>query len=332
MTGIDASDATICPIAYAVSHPSLSRAGSIPFILDSGANCHISPKCGNFKTLNPIPPLTIKGSGGSSIQAIGMGTIKVCVGFGLRLSLMNVLFILNSKICLLSVSSLNRSGNYITHFDSTSCWVTNCSGTTIIRGTLSSTRHLYSVSLTSASVTHVPCSPSTLYASRMPDVETWHRWLGHCNVRSIVDMACKGAVEGITIDLSSAPPKCTHCVLGKQTCSPVPKIREGLKATKKLEKVFVDLCRPMPCVSRSGRLYAMHIIDDFSGYIWSLPLRSKGDAASVLQLWHKHVTTQTGLPLKSLVTDNGELISKSMQGWCLSLGINHIVTVPYTSA
>ena len=76
----------------------------------------------------------------------------------------------------------------------------------------------------------------------------------------------------------------------------------------------------------------MHVIDDFSSYVWSLPLRSKGDATSVLQLWHKHVMTQTGLLLKILVTDNGELISKRMNEWCLSLGIDHVVTAPHTSA
>jgi transposase InsO family protein len=254
------------------------------------------------------------------------------VASGLRLSLTNVLYVPNSKIRLLSVSSLNRSGNYVTHFDSSSCWVTNRSGATIIRGALSSKRQLYTVTLTSASVTHVPRSPTALYASRTPDVETWHRRLGHCNVRSIIEMARKEAVEGMTIDLSSTPAKCTHCVLGKQTRSPVPKIREGPKATERLGRVFVDLCGPMPTVSRSGRLYSMHVIDDFSSYVWSLPLRSKADAASVFQLWHKHVTTQTGLPLKVLVTDNGELVSKSMKEWCLSLGIDHVVTAPHTSA
>src|SRR5713101_1643307 len=155
------------------------------------------------------------------------------------------------------------------------------------------------VALTSASVTRSPYSPTALYASCTPDVETWHCCLGHCNVRSIGEMAHKEAAEGMTIDLSSTPPKCTHCVLGKQTRSPVPKIREGPKAVGKLEKVYVDLCGPMPCVSVSGHLYAMHIINDFSGYVWSLPLKSKGDAASVLRLWHNHVMTQSGLPLKS---------------------------------
>jgi transposase InsO family protein len=145
-------------------------------------------------------------------------------------------------------------------------------------------------------------------------------------------MARKGSVEGMTIDLLSTPPKCTHCVLRKQTHSPVPKVWEGPKVGTRLEKVYVDLCGPMPCVSHSGCLYAMNIIDDFSGYVWSLPLQSKGDTASLLQLWHKHVTTQSGLPLKSLITDNGKLVSNSIRDWCASLGITHIVTAPYTSA
>ena len=201
-----------------------------------------------------------------------MGMIKVSVALGLRLSLTNVLFVPNSKICLLSVLSLNRSGNYVTHFDSTSCWVTNYGGAMIIRGTLSPNRRLYIVSLASASMTHIPLKPSALYATCTPDVETWHHHLRHCNVRSIVELARKGAAEGMAIDLASAPPKCTHCILRKQTCSHVPKIQEGLRATERLERVYVDLCGPIACVSRSGRLYAMNIIDDFSGFIWSLPL------------------------------------------------------------
>ena len=79
-------------------------------------------------------------------------------------------------------------------------------------------------------------------------------------------MAHKGAAEGMTVDLASAPPKCTHCVLRKQMCSHVSKMQEGLRAVEQLEKVYVDLCRPMACVLHSGHLYAMHIIDDFSSY------------------------------------------------------------------
>jgi hypothetical protein len=43
-TGLDASGIAICPVAYTASRPQMSRMRSIPFILDSGANCHITSR------------------------------------------------------------------------------------------------------------------------------------------------------------------------------------------------------------------------------------------------------------------------------------------------
>lgn len=88
----------------------------------------------------------------------------------------------------------------------------------------------------------------------------------------------------------------------------------------------------MAVTSRTGNVYAMNMIDDFSGYIWSIPLRSKANACTAFQTWHKAVTVQTGDVLRILITDNGELVSKSMKDFCDSHGINHHLTAPYTSA
>jgi transposase InsO family protein len=134
------------------------------------------------------------------------------------------------------------------------------------------------------------------------------------------------------VDLSTAPPRCDHCILGKQTRSAVPKTWEVVRASCQLEWVFVDLCGPMPCASQSSCLYSINVINDFSSYCWSLPLRLKDEAAVILQSWHRAVENQSGQRLKILVTDNGELVSKSMQDWCSMHGINHQTTAPYTSA
>ena len=88
----------------------------------------------------------------------------------------------------------------------------------------------------------------------------------------------------------------------------------------------------MPIVSHSGHMYSMNVIDDYSGYVWSLPLRTKSDAAKILQGWHRAVENQSGHKLKTIVTDNGELVSTSMKDWCLAHGIDHQRTAPYTSA
>ena len=315
------------------SHRSpLARIDELPFILDSGATCHISPEPSDFKSLTPIPHHPVKGLNGSAVYAVGVGEIELRIAAGHVLKLTNVLYIPDSSVRLISIMALNKSGNYTTHFDSTGCWVTNKSNTTLVRGTLSNSKRLYVLSTKVPCVQHKPCQTDSIFHARTPDLETWHRRLGHCNVRAIIEMAKNEVSEGMPIDLSTLPAKCHHCALGKQTHATVPKTREGPKATKRLERVYVDLCGPMAVTSRAGNLYSMNIIDDFSGYVWTLPLRSKANAFPTLQIWHKAVTVQTGDLLKILVSDNGELISNAMQNWCQANGVEHQRTAPYTSA
>jgi hypothetical protein len=145
-------------------------------------------------------------------------------------------------------------------------------------------------------------------------------------------MARSGVAEGMPVDLSLTPPKCDHCILGKQTRSSVPKEREGGRAVRRLERVFVDLCGPMSIQSRSGRLYSMNVIDDYSSYVWSLPLKSKDEACPVFIAWHKAVSAQSNTRLCTVISDNGELVSRSFADYCASEGITHLTTAPHTSA
>ena len=145
-------------------------------------------------------------------------------------------------------------------------------------------------------------------------------------------MARKKLIKGMTIVLSSSPPTCDPCILGKQMRSPVPKKQKQTRAHMRLQKVYIDLCGPMPAMSRSGHHYSMNIIDDYFGYVWTLPLKHKSDAASVLRTWHCAVENQSWEKLKTIVTDNGKLISNSMTQWCADHGIEHQCTAPYTSA
>ena len=215
--------------AHKVSHRS-------PFVLDSGASCHIPPERSDFKTLTPT---ALHRFGGSCVHATGVGTIELQTKSGTRLTLDQVLFVPNSTtVRLISVFSINNSGDNACYFDAKLCRVMGPSGTVIISGTAWKQRHLYTLdpvlhkingtSTNKPSVTSTnPTESSTLYATRKPDLETWHRRLGHCNHRTIVDMARHGVVEGMPINLSSAPAACDHCILGKQTRSHVPAMREG---------------------------------------------------------------------------------------------------------
>jgi len=258
------------PVAFSTTHTPIQTLSDSPFFLDTGANAHISPVRTDFKTLRAISPHPISGVGGSSIYAVGIGTIDIRISGGHKLILDNVLFAPASTVCLISVLALNRSGNCVSHFDRNCFWLTNSSGATVLRGSVHENRRLYALSLSKARTTHAktvtPSSPdkppvpqptSALYASRTPDVETWHRQLGHCNLGAVVDMARQGSAEGMKINLSSSPPKCDACILGKhwQTRSSVSKVREGEKAARPLERVFVDLWTNPPCLFFRASLF-----------------------------------------------------------------------------
>jgi hypothetical protein len=329
----DNSCFTAAPTTFTTSHPDAERIHECQFAFDTATTCHISLERSDFKTLHPIPHHPVTRLGDACIYTVGIGTIELRITAGHTLVLQDVLFIPTSSIHLLLVLTLNRSGQFTSHFDSTSCWVTNKSGVTIVCGYISEIKNLYFLSSPSMHVMHKRPKLTTFYStSATPDVETWHRHLSHCSTCTVIDMARNCAVAGMTIDLSNSPPKCNHCILGKQTWNPIPKSWVNGKATCPLQKVFVDLCGPMHVTSRSGRLYSMNVIDDFSSYVWSLPLRSKSDAVPVLHAWAKAVEAISSHKLVTLVTDNGELVSKSMMEWCSLHSITHLLTAPHTSA
>jgi hypothetical protein len=195
----------------------------------------------------------------------------------------------------------------------------------MLSGTLTS-RRLYALSGGLLSAEHA------YLAQQLPNLQSWHRRLGHANYRAVYDLARSGNATGMPIDLSAMPPKCDHCILGKQTRSSVPKTRSGDKASRRLGIVHVDLMEHPDTTSATGNKYVMDIIDDFSSYAWSIPLAAKSDAFPALQAWALAWEVKTNSKVGIYRSDNGELKTESMRDWLLSCGTQHQFTAPYTSA
>ena len=123
-----------------------------------------------------------------------------------------------------------------------------------------------------------PLVEHTFIATRVPDFETWHHHLGHIDHQSIVEMSNRNMTKGMHIDLSSAPPKCQSCILGKQTRLSVPKICEGKHAAEVLDIVYINLTGPESVQSASGNSYVINLIDNPTLYCWAIPLHLKSDA------------------------------------------------------
>jgi len=170
----------------------------LPFYVDTGATVHISPEKSDFLTLKPTTAHSVKGISSSSITAIGIGSIKLCIACGTYIILQNTLYIPNATVRLISVSTLACNNQAVAHFDESSCWITNKSTNAIIAcSTLLPNKNLYSLTLHSIYAEH------TFTAQHAPDLKTLQCCLSHTNYQTLKDMVSGGMIPGM--------PKHLHC-------------------------------------------------------------------------------------------------------------------------
>lgn len=259
------------------NNSALTATTNQPFFVDSGTTVYISPCKSDFLTLQPIAPKAIRGVGGSSISAHGIGSIRLCTGEGTILALEKALYVPNSSVHLISVSRISVDHQTHSCFDEKEVRIiSNVAKTVIARGPLLKGKGLYTINLSSDNIEHAYTSV---------DMETWHRQLGHTNYQAIQQLAHNQMIKGA----SPSPyplPKCDSCILKKQTHTPIPKIwQEGHRATEKLRIVWADPFGPVSVRSRSGNYYILDIVDDCTNMPWSILLKNKKDAFLALKTW-----------------------------------------------
>ena len=164
-----------------------------PFIIDSGTACHLSLNLLDFKTLCPIVAHPIKGVG-NSIAALGIGTIEINCGSG-KLVLHNAYYVPMASACLISIWLLLHpefKDTYHALFHPDYVLIFDTSNRIICRGVANGHHRLYFLSDFTMHVSPTPSSPSLVayYASCPPDLNSWHKHLGHCGIHTILNMAC----------------------------------------------------------------------------------------------------------------------------------------------
>src|SRR5882672_5856873 len=130
-------------------------------------------------------------------------------------------------------------------------------------------------------------------ACMVPDLETWHKWLGHISHNAIIKMAKKRLTTGMLINMSTLPPLCEPCILGKQAKVVIPKCREGQRTAKLLEKVHSDIMGPEDVQTPTGDLYSLNFIDNFSQKNCVYPIRHKANAVAKFHEWKALIEAET---------------------------------------
>jgi hypothetical protein len=138
-------------------------------------------------------------------------------------------------------------------------------------------------------------------------------------ITSSLDLSCsRGHFEGL----------CHACQLGRHTCLPFT----TSQAEQAFDLVHCDLWTS-PVLSLSGYKYYLVILDDFSHFLWTFPLRLKSDTFPTLTHFFAWVSTQFRRPVRALQCDNGrEFDNNASRSFFLTHGIQLRLSCPYTSA
>jgi hypothetical protein len=154
---------------------------------------------------------------------------------------------------------------------------------------------------------------------------TWHRRLVHPGPDALSSLSRLSFIQCTSkkYDFSHA------CQLGKHTR--LPFCSSSHRAEHPFDLIHLDLWTS-PVVSVSGSKYYLVILNDFTHYLWTSPLKLKSDTFTTLSHFFAYVSTQFGRNVKAIQCDNGsEFDNSSTRFFLLSNGTQLWMLCPYTS-
>lgn len=298
---------------------------------DSGASNHMTHKRelfdpDSFETLSKPIPISLGDD--SEIFATGRGTL--CLMFNVdgrkkEGSFKDVLFVPELKVTLLSVGQSARLPHCKVTFDDNVCeYIDKGTNEVMARAFACEDTDLYT--LDASPVTQKVAANLTSSPSRLIDINILHRRLGHLGIDNCRLMVNHRLVDGIE-KVVGKEEFCEGCAYGRSKRKSHP--LTGTTTKRRLERVHIDLCGPIPN-SLGGNRYFLLIIDEHTHYHWVEILPKKSDALARLQKWKLEAERETDLKLRYLKSDRGkEFDSREFKEWLESEGITHEMSAPY---
>jgi hypothetical protein len=247
------------------------QGGSGPWIADSGASTHLSANTsGILSRTRPVyncAPVIVGNGDRLSVTHIGHSSFP---SPSRPLYLQNVLVTPQIIHNLLSVRRFTTDNNVTMEFDPFGVSMKDLHTRAVLLR-CNSEGDLYPLFSTATST-----SPLALAASSS---DRWHRRLGHPGVSSAFNKS---------ISCNKSRGLCHACQLGKHTCLPFSPSSSSTSAAFQL--VHCDLWTA-PMSSLSGFKYYLIIIDDFTHYMWTFPLRLKSDVHQTFSHFHAFIRT-----------------------------------------
>ena len=262
----------------------------------------------------PSPPSSITVGNGQSIPIFGRGTSLLHIA-DRPFYLNNVLVAPQLTRNLLSVRQLTRDNNCSIEFDASGFSVKDLRTKTVLLR-CNSHGDLYTIPHRLPPRCHVAVvSP-----------ELWHSRLGHPapvvvqTLNKLSAIQCNKAARRL----------CHTCQLGKHARLPFASLSSSTSAP--FELVHCDVWTS-PVLSISGYKYYLVLVDDFTHYCWTFPLRHKSEVHEHIVQFLAYAHTQFSYPVHCFQADNGtKFLNNAIATLLAGRGILLRTSCPYTSA
>jgi hypothetical protein len=296
---------------------SLTPPNSVEWYADSGAGSHMTAHSSILSSPRPpslSDPSSIIVGNGSLLPITSTGSYSFTTPR--RSLVLNDVLVSPSIIKnLISIRRFTIDNNCSIEFDPFGLSVKDLQTRNVI-ARCNSTGDLYPFFPPTTSSTPAIAVTSTL----------WCRRLGHIGFDALSKLISS---QAITCNKPKHDHLCHAFQLGRHVCLPF-----GLSTTcavNKFDLIHCDLWTS-PVVSVSGYKYYLVIIDDYSHYTWTFPLRLKSDTFTTISNFFPHVRTQFGASVKAVQCDNGrEFDNSSARTFFLSHGAILRMSCPHTS-
>ncbi|XP_072147101.1 uncharacterized protein [Setaria viridis] len=263
------------PIALARSFGTMTLTPPVgqDWIADSGATFHTTPNPGILSSVHPPSsshPSSIMVANDSCLPVTSVGTAHTHGSFRIP----DVLVAPSMVHNLLSIRRFTTDNSCSVEFDSSGLTVKDlATRRPLLR--CDSTGPLYSLRFPASTSSASPSASSAAFAVTTSST-TWHRRLGHPG-RDVLTQLSRSS--DIPCPRAHDEHLCQACQLGRHVRLPFP--TSSSHATHMFDLVHCDLWTS-PVLSISGYKYYLVVVDDFSHYSWTFPLRAKSDAFPTL--------------------------------------------------
>jgi transposase InsO family protein len=295
------------------------------WIADTGATYHTTPDPGILTSVRPPPsslPSYIMVANGSCLPVTSVGAAGPLGSFRMPDVLVAPFLVHN----LLSIRRFTTDNSCSVEFDSSGLTMKDSTNRRpLLR--CDSTGPLYTIRLPHATSSLSSSPDTTVVFAATTSSTTWHRRLGHPERDALMQLT-----RSATIPCTRFPAEhlCHACQLGRHVRLPFSS--SSSHATHAFDLVHYDLWTSA-ITSMSGYKYYLVVLDDFSHYVWTFPLRAKSETFPTLRHFFAWVSTQFGLTIKAVQCDNGrEFDNSASRDFFLSHGMQLRMSCPYTSS